>query len=335
LLLTLEPAAGARVLRGLCGGEALPPELAERLLDRVSSLWNVYGPTETTIWSTIDRPARGDRITIGRPLANTRVYVLDEQLEPTPVGAVGDLYIGGVGVAGGYWRRPSLTAARFVADPHGPPGERVYRTGDLARYRPDGRIEYVGRDDFQVKLRGFRIELGEIEAQLAACPGVREAVVVARQTGGGDTRLAAYVTTTGPAALPVDELRRHLSRVLPEYMVPATYVALAAMPLTLNGKVDRAALPEPGSEAHVTRAYEAPQGETERRVAAIWAEVLGLEQVGRHDNFFELGGHSLLAVGVIERMRQAGLQADVRALFATASLASLASATKQIHEIVL
>jgi amino acid adenylation domain-containing protein len=314
-------------LRALCGGEALPVELAAELGARVGALWNVYGPTETTIWSAAARvfaPGRASdpSVAIGRPLANTQVYVQEAQGVVAPVGVRGELYIGGAGVARGYFGRPGLTAERFVPDPYGPPGSRLYRTGDLGRWRGDGALEYLGRTDFQVKVRGFRIELGEIEARLGSHAGIAACAVVLHGVGG-ETRLVAYYVAAEPLA--VGELRAHLSATLPEYMVPAAYVRLDALPLTPNGKVDRKALPAPEGDAYARRGYEAPVGETEEALAAIWAEVLGVEQVGRHDHFFELGGHSLLVVRAAERMRQRGLHAEPQAFFTAPVLAELAA----------
>ena len=242
-----------------------------------------------------------------------------------PIGVTGELHIGGAGVARGYLNRPGLTAERFVADPFGMAGARLYRTGDLGRWLPDGAIEYLGRNDQQVKIRGFRIELGEIEAALTAQPGVREAVVVAREMAGGP-QLVAYYTSTDVDGPRVEELRAALLTQLPEYMVPAAYVALAALPLTASGKLDRRALPAPADDAYVRHEYAAPMGPVETTLAAIWADVLQVERVGRHDHFFELGGHSLLAVTVIERMRRQGWTIDVRALFTTPTLAVVAAA---------
>ncbi|HEX8695859.1 MAG TPA: amino acid adenylation domain-containing protein, partial [Longimicrobium sp.] len=306
-------------LRALCGGEALPADLAARLSERVGALWNVYGPTETTIWSSLqpvgaDSPGRRGRAGIGSPVANTRIYVLDGAGEPVPAGVVGELYIGGAGVARGYLGRPGLTAERFVADPFGAdPGGRLYRTGDLGRRLPDGTLEFVGRNDAQVKVRGFRIEPGEVEARLAEHPAVREAVVAAREDAPGDRRLAAYWVGEGSAD--AGALRAHLRERLPEYMVPAAFVRLERLPLTPNGKVDRAALPAPEADAGA-RAYEAPASATEAALAEIWAEVLGMERVGRRDHFFDLGGHSLLAVQVVSRVRQAlGVEAALGEVF--------------------
>ena len=242
-----------------------------------------------------------DRMPIGRPIDNTRVYVLDGQGSPVPIGVTGELHIGGVQVARGYLNRPELTQEKFVADPFSAePNARMYKSGDLARHLPDGSIEYLGRNDQQVKIRGFRIELGEIEARLAEHEGVREAVVLAREDEAGDKRLVAYVTLAGEETIAAEALREHLAAQLPEYMVPAAYVLLEALPLTPNGKLDRQALPAPGAAAYVARGYEPPIGEVETTVARIWADVLKLDQVGRHDDFFDLGGHSLLAVSVIE-----------------------------------
>jgi len=247
----------------------------------------------------------------------------------------GELYIGGAGVGRGYLNRPEMTAERFVADPFAnEPNARMYKTGDLARTLPDGDIEFLGRNDFQVKIRGLRIELGEIEARLAEHDKVREAVVLARQDDGGDKRLVAYVTLDGNAGLDAQALREHLLQRLPEHMVPAAYVQLDTLPLNPNGKLDRQALPAPGAQAYAQRGYEPPVGDVETTLAQIWADVLKLDRVGRHDHFFELGGHSLLAVSVIERMRQGGLSADVGALFVAPTLAAFADATEDM-EIVL
>ena len=285
---------GSEHLTILCGGEAFPRNLADRLLDKGSALWNLYGPTETTIWSTVSTEGPGEDGTgpLRRALGNTRVYVLDGWLEPAPVGVPGELYIGGAGVARGYLNRPDLTAERFVPDPFGPdPGARLYRTGDRVRWRADGQLEYLGRLDHQVKVRGFRIELGEVEEALLRHPGVRQAAVVARGDGQSTQRLVAYLTAheqPGPSAA---QLRGFLGQRLPEHMVPAAFVVLAELPLTPNGKVDRRALPVP-DYASTQMEYTPPATPAEDVLAGLWAEVLGLERVGVHDNFFELGGHS-------------------------------------------
>ncbi len=312
----------------MCSGEALPVALVRRFHERLPGveLHNLYGPTEAavdvTAWHCTPEATRV-RVPIGKPIWNTRMYVLDAAGEPVPVGVTGELFIGGVQVARGYLNRDELTAERFVRDPF-TPGGRMYRTGDLGRWLADGSIEYLGRNDFQVKIRGFRIELGEIETRLAEHAEIREAVVLAREDAPGEKRLVAYYVA--PRALEVDALRAHLLEALPEHMVPAAYVWLERMPLTPNGKADRKALPAPDAGAFAAREYEAPLGETEQALAAVWAELLGVERVGRRDNFFELGGHSLLAVTLIERMRERGLRAEVRALFATPTLAELAAA---------
>jgi thioesterase domain-containing protein len=307
----------------------------ERVLraHRPQGLLHCYGPTEATTFTTtygvVGLREGAVRLPIGRPIANTRVYVLDEQREPVPLGVMGELCVGGAGLASGYLSRPGLTAERFVADPHGAePGARMYQTGDLARYSADGTLEFVGRRDGQVKVRGYRVELGEIESRLSSHGSVREAVVVAHEDGDGGKRLVAYVTTAGDEALAdaelVSTLRAHLSSQLPEYMVPSAYVRLAALPLSPNGKLDRRALPAPGAAAVLARTYEAPRGAIEQMLATIWGELLGIERVGRHDHFFELGGHSLLAVKLLERLRTVGLHTPLRTLLSHPILEDLA-----------
>ena len=298
-------------LRGLTamlvGGEALSAPLAQDLGELVlGKLINMYGPTETTVWSSTYTVA-GDEtaIPIGRPIANTTLYILDQRMQPVPIGAPGELYIGGRGVARGYWGRPDLTADRFVSDPFGAAGGRLYRTGDVAAYRPDGNVEFLGRGDDQVKLRGYRIELGEIESLLDAHPGVGRSVVVAREDVPGDRRLVAYVTP-GSARVPLSDLREHLRARLPEFMVPSHFVEIRELPLTPSMKIDRKALPPPGGGAlPMARTRPAPAGHLdglERELVAIWQEVLGVERLDVHDDFFELGGHSLLAVQLHRRI---------------------------------
>ena len=295
---------GSPRLKILCGGEALARDLAERLLARCAALWNLYGPTETTIWSAAWRVLSGQPIMIGRPIANTQLYVLDGLHRPAPVGVPGELFIGGDGLARGYLNQPELTAERFIDDPFRPEsGARLYQTGDCVRYRPDGCIEYLGRKDHQVKVRGYRIELGEIEAVLGQHPQVRDRVVVARRDSSGENRLVAYVVPRDGVTLTYGQLRDYLKPKLPAYMIPSALVVLDALPLTANGKLDRRALPEPdGKGAVVAGGYAAPRTEVETRLAALWADALGRERVGIHDNFFELGGHSLMATGLFARI---------------------------------
>ncbi|WP_230598529.1 non-ribosomal peptide synthetase, partial [Xanthomonas albilineans] len=297
---------------------------------------NTYGPTETTVSCTAEHLTQDaecdSAVTIGQPLANTRIYILDINSAPVPIGVVGELYIGGDGVGRGYLNRDDLTAERFLTDPFSDnPTARMYRTGDLGRWRADGTIEFVGRNDHQVKIRGFRIELGEIEARLSAHADVRECVVVALEdaTGTGKRLVAYWVGAEGVTSehLSAETLRSWLTDVLPDYMVPAAYVRLDRLPLTPNGKLDRKALPTPDGSAYAAHAYEAPQGEIEQTIAAIWSELLGLENIGRHDNFFALGGHSLLGVRLISRIRSAlGLELPLATLFAQPRLVELAQA---------
>ncbi|MFZ1005943.1 MAG: amino acid adenylation domain-containing protein, partial [Candidatus Sulfotelmatobacter sp.] len=320
----------------MVGGEAVPDWIAERW-GRGRQLINAYGPTETTICTAMHRcvAEKSGKPPIGRPITNTRIYILDSNREPVPVGVVGEMYVGGVGVARGYLKRPELTAERFVADPFvEEPGARMYRTGDLGRWLADGTIEFLGRNDNQVKIRGFRIELGEIEARLMEHAEVKEAVVLAREDTAGEKRLVAYytcresgggVSESSVESVGAERLRAHLSAVLPDHMVPAAYVRMERLPLMPNGKLDRKALPAPEQEAYAVRWYEAPVGEMETKLAEVWAEVLKLEKVGRHDNFFHLGGHSLLAVRVVSRLQQVlSVEVAVRDLFAHPELTDLA-----------
>ena len=308
--------AGDAALRVLVGGEAVPRDLVDALAPRVGAVWNMYGPTETTIWSCIHPLAKGAPVLIGKPIANTQAYVLDARLGLVPIGVPGELFLGGDGVARGYLGRPELTAERFVDSPFG----RLYRTGDLARWREGGALEFLGRMDFQVKVRGFRIELGEIESALAEHAGVREAVVIAREESPGDVRLAAYVTGTASAA----DLRAHLRDRLPDYMMPAAFVAMDRMPLTANNKIDRRALPAPEAQRDEAPSYDAPVGPVAEGVAAMFAEVLKIERVGARDGFFDLGGHSLLAAAVIARIRRAfGVELPLAAFFEAPTVAEL------------
>ncbi|WP_063733387.1 non-ribosomal peptide synthetase [Streptomyces sp. RTd22] len=318
------------------GGDALTPDVVAGVLRSnhpPQHLVNGYGPTESTFAASYEVPGPPDgwrSIPIGRPLPNTRIYLLDGQGRPVPVGVTGELYLGGEGLAHGYLNQPGLTAQRFLPNPYADePGARMYRTGDLGRWLPDGTIEFLGRDDFQVKVRGFRVELGEIEARLREHPAVGRAVVLAREDSPGAKRLVAYyvsATADAPDAPDAEELRGHLARTLPPYMVPAAFVRLDRLPLTPTGKVARQSLPAPADDALVTRAYAAPQGEVEQRLADVWADLLGVDRVGRGDNFFDLGGHSLLATQVMSRLRQAfGVDVAVSALFARPVLADFAT----------
>jgi amino acid adenylation domain-containing protein len=308
------------------GGEKVNPEMVAKWFQHsgyLPRLLNGYGPTEATVDSAICQITSTDisASVIGRPIWNTQLYVLDTALQPAPVGVPGELYIGGAGVARGYFRRPTLTAERFIANPFGTAGSRLYRTGDLVCWRSDGNLEFLGRTDDQVKIRGYRIELGEIEARLVSHEGVREAAVIARDDQG-TTRLVAYYTGY---EIDVATLRAYLSEALPEYMIPVAYLKLDALPLTPNGKLDRKSLPEPDDGSFVRQTYESPIGFIETTLAKIWSEVLRVERVGRHDNFFDLGGHSLAAVRVLTRMSREGLDGDIQMLFQAKSLSAMAA----------
>ena len=318
--------SGRPQMRIFCGGEALPRELADRLLGCGRELWNVYGPTETTVWSTVERVQPGQTaITIGRPIDNTEVYIVDKHLQLVPAGIPGELLIGGLGVAKGYLDRPELTAEKFIADTLGQRANgRLYRTGDLARWRRDGRLEAIGRIDHQVKLRGFRIELGEIESVLAAHDAVAQAVVICREDRPGDKRLVAYLIAAD-GEIDIAALRTAARERLPEYMMPSAFMTMDRLPLTPNGKVDRRALPAPDAEAFAVAEYTAPRNAEEETLTALWAEVLGRPQVGIHDNFFDLGGHSLLATQLVTRMQKAlGGDIGLRMMFEAPTVAQFA-----------
>jgi amino acid adenylation domain-containing protein len=311
-----------RPLRALCGGEPLVRELSADLLPRVTELWNCYGPTETTIWSTAERIRDPANITIGRPIGNTTTYVVDRYGRLAPIGVIGELCIGGHGVAEGYWHRDDLTAERFVPDLYRSP-ERMYRTGDLARWRPDGRLTCLGRTDNQVKVRGHRIELGEIEAALERSPAVAEAAVIVREDNPGDQRLVGYVTGAAPddRAPLLDSLRD----TLPAYMVPATLVVLDEMPRTLNGKTDRRALPAPGDGDYDEQSGAPFVTDTERQLAEVWSEVLRTRVSSATSDFFALGGHSLLATRLLARVAdRLGVTLPLRTVFATPTLRGMA-----------
>jgi len=309
---------GDAKLKALCGGEALPVDLARTLAGCCGELWNMYGPTETTVWSTCARiGADVGSIRIGTPIANTEVYVLDRHGNPTTPGVPGELYIGGRGVARGYHNLPELTAQRFVDDEFSGRGGALYRTGDLARWHTDGTLECLGRLDNQVKVRGFRIELGEIETALVDHEAIDQAVVGVSQAGSDDARLAAYVIYTAGASLTVSEVRRLLRQRLPDYMIPGLVVEMDRFPLTPNGKVDRKALPDPlVTSARRSREFVAPSTPAEQLISDVWRDLLGVEQVGSSDNFYEIGGHSLLSLrAVVEIEKRSGQRLDPRAMF--------------------
>ncbi|HEX7242003.1 MAG TPA: amino acid adenylation domain-containing protein, partial [Longimicrobiaceae bacterium] len=318
--------AGLRAV--LLGGEALPAELAGRTFALFPgvALWNHYGPTEATVNTTVARLRAGERIRIGRPIANARVYLLDGEGNPVPVGVPGELYVGGAGVSRGYLGRPELTAERYLPDPfRGEAGARMYRSGDRVRWSAEGELEYVGRVDRQVKVRGFRIEPGEVEAVLERHPAVREAVVALREEAPGSPRLVGYVVAGAGAPPTSGELRSYLEERLPEHMVPGAFVVLEALPLTPNGKVDLRALPAPEVAGAGDERRYLPGTPTEELLCGIWAEVLGVERVGVEEDFFELGGHSLLATQVVSRARRAlGVELPLRAIFEAPVPAGLA-----------
>lgn len=327
--------AGDGRLKVFCGGEAWTADLASELLPRCGSLWNMYGPTETTVWSAVGKVEAGRPVAIGPPIAKTRLYVLDGSRQLVPAGVVGELYIGGAGLARGYLRRPQLTQESFVADPFSEqPGARMYRTGDLVRRQKDGSIEFLGRIDHQVKIRGHRIELGEIESVLVGLPGVREAVVVAREDVPGEKRLAAYLTVEEGEPSEDSELRALLRAKLPEFMVPTAFVTVDRFPLTPSGKVDRKALPAPGKVKVQIESYAAPTTNAEQVLCRIWRDRLNLERVGTQDNFFDLGGYSLMAVRVIGDINKTlRVHLTVPVFFQNPTIERLARVLEQEHRL--
>ena len=321
---------GDRRLKALVGGEALSADLARELALRCGQVWNMYGPTETTIWSSI-YPVSGheDRVvSIGRPISNTTFHILDAAQQPLAAGSEGELYIGGAGLARGYHQRPDLTFQKFVPDPFSSePGARLYRTGDLARYGADGNVEFLGRTDQQVKVRGFRIELGEIENVLEQHPGVKQAIVTAQSAALDEKILVAYVVPEPAITVTTGELRRHVQKQLPDYMTPAAYVQLGSLPLTPNGKVDRGALPSPRPEAfEANENYVAPRNAVERKLVTLWEQVLDIHPIGVQTSFFDLGGQSLLAARLFMKISRAfGKDLPLAALFAAPTIEQLAN----------
>ena len=314
-------------LKALCGGEAMSRRLADQLSARCGSVWNMYGPTETTVWSSVAEVTGGEGpVPLGTPIDNARMYVLDGDGQLVPVGVPGELYIGGEGVARGYLGRPEL-AGRFLPDPFRPaPGARMYRSGDLVRRLASGQIEFLGRLDAQLKVRGYRIEPGEIESLLVELPDVAQAVISSYEHAPGDTRLTAYVVPADPAVPPSPERwRAHLRRHLPEYMVPATYLTLPALPFTPSHKIDRARLPKPDTSSAPTPPSDPPRPGLETQLAHLWQDVLGVTTINRHDNFFDLGGHSLLATQIVSRLRTSlGIEIPVAGVFDHPTVADLA-----------
>jgi amino acid adenylation domain-containing protein len=332
-LLVADGWPGNKQLAALCGGEALPISLANELKSRVKSLWNVYGPTETTIWSSSYQiTPETERVTIGYPLANTQMYLLDKELQLVPIGVAGELYIGGAGLARGYFQQAERTAEQFLPDPFSRiPGARLYRTGDIARHLADGTLEYLERGDHQVKLRGFRIELGEIEVVLRDHPAVQECVVVAREATPAEKRLVAYLVLKPEHVVTSSDLRSHLGMQLPAYMLPSLFVTLPALPLTKNGKIDRRALPKPESNpTEIAAAPVMPDTLLEKQLASIWTEVLGVTGVSTHDNFFDIGGHSLLSIRVAQLIREhLAIEVPIVDLFRYPTIAALTSHLSQ------
>ncbi|MEE3716401.1 amino acid adenylation domain-containing protein [Tumidithrix elongata RA019] len=330
---------GSPRLKMVSTGEALSRDLANQLLPKGTELWNLYGPTETTIWTTGCKVTEGTTpIYIGKPLSNTQAYILDQHLQLVPIGVAGELHIGGIGVARGYLNRPELTAEKFIPNPFVTQSDaRLYKTGDLARFMPDGQIECMGRIDFQVKVRGFRIELGEIETTMLLHPAVKEAAAIARQDISGEKVLVGYFIPDHDSETDINqlipELRRFLKESLPDFMVPNIFMALESMPLTPNGKVDRKALPQTDAfRPELAANYVAPRNEIEQQIAVIWAQVMNLERVGIRDNFFDLGGYSLIGIQVIARIRQAlQVQIMLASLFELPTVEDLASRVETLR----
>ncbi|MCW9096450.1 MAG: amino acid adenylation domain-containing protein, partial [Ignavibacteriaceae bacterium] len=318
-------------LKMLCGGEALPIELAKQMLARGESLWNMYGPTETTVWSAVKKiEPEDDAVYIGPPIANTQFYILDNELNPVPIGVPGELLIGGEGLARGYLNRPELTDEKFISNPFGESGSRLYRTGDLARYKSNGDIEFLGRLDHQVKIRGFRIELGEIENVLSEHTAIKDVAVNAWSDASGDKKLVAYYISESGETIQVSDFREFLRHKLPDYMIPSFFVRMDEFPLTPNKKIDRKALPAPDvSEVSTAEKYVPPRDELERELASIWQKILGVKAIGINDNFFDLGGHSLLAAQLFAQIeKRMGKNLPLALLFQAPTIAQLAEAVR-------
>ncbi len=325
---------GGEGLKAICTGEAMPRDLAVELVKRCATVWNGYGPTETTVWSTFyELKAPVGRILIGHPVANTDLYVLDARMRPVPIGVVGELFVGGAGVTYGYHDRPELTRERFVPDPFRGGAARMYKTGDLVRLMPDGNLECLGRNDNQVKLRGFRIELGEVENALGQHDSVKQTAVIVREDRPGDTRLVGYVVFDAGKSATDAELRAHLKKTLPDYMVPQNLARLDTMPLTPSGKIDRKRLPQPEAGVTPAESFVAPRTDTEKMLAGLWQEILAIGRVGVEDDFFALGGHSLLASQVLARLRRDhGVELSFRKMFEAPTVAELARVVEAARE---
>src|SRR6185437_14109093 len=323
---------GRSKLRILCGGESMSSDLARELVSLVPEVWNMYGPTETTVWSTLHRVTSAeDMIPIGKPIANTQVYVLDAFRKPVPVGGIGELYIGGRGLARGYLYRDDLTRERFIPSPFSEDA-LLYRTGDLARWRQDGILECLGRVDSQIKLRGFRIEAGEIEAVLHSHPGIRQCAVIAREDEPGNKQLVAYYESSDGTSLSLADLRAYVANDLPSFMVPSSFVQIDKLPLTPNGKVDRRSLPKPIESIAEGANFVAPRDTVEQVLAQIWSKILRVKRIGLHDNFFELGGHSLLAVRIaVEIEKLTGFHAPLATFLHAPTIAQLAEVLRKEH----
>ncbi len=327
--------SGKKDLHVLCGGEAFPPDLAAELVPVCASVWNMYGPTETTIWSAVHRVGASDNpVPVGRPIANTELYILDASGQPVPIGVPGELYIGGDGVALDYWNRPDLTQEKFIPHPFKESPARLFKTGDLARFLPSGEVSILGRKDFQVKVNGFRIELGEIESQLHQIAGIKEAVAVVREDQPGVRRIVAYLHTDPAIPLSIESLRDALLAKLPAYMVPAVFMFLEALPRTPNGKTDRKSLPAPDlNRDQLATAYQAPSTPEERLLTEIWETVLGISDIGVHDNFFTLGGASVQSIHVANKATEAGLLMKPETLFEHQTIYQLALHVDKISSV--